>query len=126
MQTERRDGPTYRVTAEEKGRFQREGYVHLRGVLSDDELAAIESTCDRFLKRQIRVPGKGLCDMAGDYTRTFEQYSIVNGMLPRKYHPAWQGNLYEQRAASIAAQLHGPGMVIDYDQLLAKRPFKSD
>jgi len=122
----RRDGPHYRVSEEEKERFRRDGYVHLSGVLSDDELAEIEATYDRFLKRELVVPGKDLCDMSGDYTKTFEQYSIVNVMLPRKYHPAWQGNLYEQRAASIAAQLHGPGMVIDYDQLLAKRPFKTD
>jgi ectoine hydroxylase-related dioxygenase (phytanoyl-CoA dioxygenase family) len=47
-------------------------------------------------------------------------------MLPRRYHPAWQGNIFERRAASIAAQLCGEGMVIDYDQLLAKAPFKAD
>lgn len=123
---DRRDGQSYRVSAAERERFQRDGYVHLEGVLSDDELAVIEATYARFLRREIAVPGKDLCDMSGDYTRAFEQYSIVNVMLPRRYHPAWQGNLYEQRAASIAAELHGPGMVLDYDQLLAKRPFKSD
>ncbi len=123
---DRRDGPRYRLSEEEKERFRRDGYVHLRGVLSDEELAAIAATYDRFLKREIPVPGKDLCDMSGDYTRAFEQYSIVNVMLPRRYYPAWQGNLYEQRAASIAEQLHGPGMVIDYDQLLAKRPHKTD
>jgi len=47
-------------------------------------------------------------------------------MLPRRYHPEWQGNLYERRAASIAEALHGPGMQLDYDQLLAKRPHKAD
>ena len=122
----RRDGTFYRVSKEEKERFRRDGYVHLEGVLSGDELAYIAATYDRFLKREIAVPGKDLCDMSGDYSRSFEQYSIVNVMLPRKYHPAWQGNLYEQRAASIAEQLHGPGMAIDYDQLLAKRPYKTD
>ena len=35
-----------------------------------------------------------------------------------------QGNLYEQRSASIAEQLCGPHMVMDYDQLLAKPPQK--
>ena len=123
---DRRDGPNYRVSEEERARFRRDGYVHLEGVLSDEELAGISATYDRFLRREIHVPGKDLCDMSGDYTRSFEQYSIVNVMLPRKYHPEWQGNLYEQRAASLVRQLHGEGMVIDYDQLLAKRPFKND
>lgn len=123
---ERRDGPAYRVSEEERERFRRDGYVHLCGVLSDGELAEIAAIYERFLRREIPVPGKDLCDMSGDYTRSFEQYSIVNVMLPRRYWPAWQGNLYERRAASIAEQLHGPGMALDYDQLLAKRPHKAD
>jgi phytanoyl-CoA hydroxylase len=126
MGTERRDGPNYRVSTEERARFERDGFVHLEGVLSEEELAAIEADYDRFLRREIAVPGKDLCDMSGDYGRAFEQFSIVNVMLPRRYYPPWQGNLYEQRAASIARALHGEGLVIDYDQLLAKRPFKTD
>ena len=35
---DRRDGPSYRVTEEEQARFRHDGYVHLRGVLSDEEL----------------------------------------------------------------------------------------
>jgi len=122
----RRIGPRYAVSDEERARFRRDGYVHLSGVLSDEELAGIEAVYARFLRREIAVPGKDLCDMSGDYGRAFEDYSIVNVMLPRRYHPAWQGNLFEQRAASIAEALHGPGMVLDYDQLLAKRPGKDD
>jgi len=123
---DRRDGPRYRVSDEERQRFRRDGYVHLRGVLAPAELAEIAAVYERFLRREIAVPGKDLCDMSGDYGRRFEEYSIVNVMLPRRYHPAWQGNLYELRAASIAEQLHGPGMALDYDQLLAKRPHKDD
>ena len=96
------------------------------GVLADEEVAELEVVYDRFLRREIEVPGKDYCDMAGDYGRRPEDYSIVNVMLPRRYFPAWQGNLYERRAASIAEQLCGPGMVVDYDQLLAKQPFKDD
>lgn len=116
----------YTVTEEDKERFRRDGYVHLRGVLSEAEVAAVEVDYDRFLRQEIRVDGKDYCDMAGDYGRTPDEYSIVNVMLPRKYYEPWRGNVYEQRAASIAAQLCGPDMVIDYDQLLAKRPFKED
>lgn len=126
MDHPRRDGSLYRVSSEERDRFFRDGFVHLEGVLSDDEVAVLEVDYMRFLRREIDVPGKDLCDMSGDYSRTFEQYSIVNVMLPRKYYPPWVDNLYERRAASIAAQLHGPGMQIDYDQLLAKRPYKDD
>ncbi|MCC6406757.1 MAG: phytanoyl-CoA dioxygenase family protein [Planctomycetes bacterium] len=122
----RRQGDRYVVLPEEVERFRRDGYVHLQGVLSEEELAPLERDYDRFLRREIAVPGKDFCDMSGDYRRTPDEYSIVNVMLPRRYHPAWRGNLYERRAASIAEQLQGPGLVIDYDQLLAKRPFKED
>ena len=37
-----------------------------------------------------------------------------------------QGNLYEQRTASIAEQLCGEGMALDFDQLLAKAPGRDD
>jgi len=120
------DQAHYTVTEDDRERFRRDGYVHLRGVLSEDEVAAIEVDYDRFLRQEIRVDGKDYCDMAGDYGRTPDEYSIVNVMLPRKYYEPWRNNVYEQKAASIAAQLCGPDMVVDYDQLLAKRPFKED
>ncbi len=123
---ERRQGDQYLVSEAEKETFRREGWVHLRGVLSEAELAAIDEVYGRFLRREIKVPGKDFCDMAGDYGRDPSDFSIVNVMLPRKYFPEWQGNLYERRAASIAAQLAGPGMKLDYDQLIAKGPGKRD
>lgn len=126
MISSRRDGDRYEVTDEDRRRFAADGYVHLPGVLSAGELDAIAATYDRFLRRDIAVPGKDYCDMSGDYTRDPEQFAIINVMLPRRYHPEWQGNVYERRAASIAAQLCGPDMEIDYDQLLAKRPARDD
>jgi hypothetical protein len=37
-----------------------------------------------------------------------------------------QLNVFERRAASIAEQLSGPGMELDFDQLLAKQPGRRD
>ena len=64
--------------------------------------------------------------MTADYGRPIEDFSIVNVMLPRRYHPPLAGNLYERRAADVAAQLCGPDLVLDYDQLVAKPPRKTD
>jgi phytanoyl-CoA hydroxylase len=120
------DGDTYRVSDDQRARFDTNGYVHLPGLLSEDELAELDVVYDMFLRGEIDVPGKDYCDMAGDYGRDRQEFSIINVMLPRRYHPAWQGNVFEQRAASVAAQLCGTGMELDYDQLLAKQPYKSD
>ncbi len=116
----------YEVSTAERRHFVDRGYVHLKGLLSEGEVADLEVTYDRFLNRQIEVPGKDYCDMAGDYGRDPEDYSIINVMLPRRYYPRWQGNIFERRAASVAGQLCGDGMAIDYDQLLAKQPNKPD
>jgi ectoine hydroxylase-related dioxygenase (phytanoyl-CoA dioxygenase family) len=120
------DGDGYRVTDEQVARFRHDGYVHLPRVLDLGELAEIESTYQRFLTREIAVPGSDFCDMSGSYGGDPVDYAIINVMLPRRYHPAWVGNLYERRAASISEQLCGPGMALDYDQLLAKRPGRDD
>ncbi len=126
MADDRIDGDRYAVGEAERKHFRERGYVHLRRLLSEVEVAELEITYDRFLRREIEVPGKDYCDMAGDYGRAPEDFSIVNVMLPRRYHPPWRGNVFERRAASVAAQLCGEGMAIDYDQLLAKQPFKED
>lgn len=122
----RRDGPVYHVTPEERERFERDGYVHLQGVVSDDEMGEIEVVYQRFMRREIEVTGRDFCDMSGSYERPVEDFSIVNVMLPRRYHPAWRDNIYERRVGSIAEQLCGQDMVLDYDQLLAKPPHKAD
>lgn len=67
--------------------------------------------------------------MSKSFDTAFEDFSIVNAMLPRRYHPALAGNVYERRAQAIADQLFGVapgGMVYDYDQFLDKRPLKPD
>jgi phytanoyl-CoA hydroxylase len=122
----RRGEDTYVVSDEEKKHFEEHGYVHLRGLLSSAELDEIDAVYDRFLRREIDVPGKDYCDMAGDYGRDPNDFSIINVMLPRRYFTAWQGNVFERRAANVGYQLCGDGMKLDYDQLLAKQPRKAD
>ena len=124
---DRRRGDDYVVNDDERAAFARDGFVHLRGVLSSSELAEVAEVYDRFLRREIAVPGKDFNDMTtGEHGTDPTGYSIINVMLPRVYFPEWQGNLYERRATAIAAQLCGDGMTIDFDQLLAKQPYKHD
>ena len=117
----------YRVTDEQRAAYRRDGYVHLPAVLAPDELAEIADVYDRFLRGDIAVAGKDFNDMTtGEHGTDPSRYAIVNVMLPRRYHPQWQGNAFERRAAGIAEQLCGEGMVIDFDQLLAKQPGRTD
>ena len=123
----RRMGDEYIVSAEELARFKRDGYVHLQGVMSESEMKVIDDAYQSFLDRRIEVEGRDFNDMTtGEFGTDPTSYAIINVMLPRKYLPSLQGNLFERRAASIAKQLCGDGMVIDFDQLLAKQPFRED
>ena len=123
----RRTATSYAVTDEERDRFRRDGYVHLRSVLSEEEVLSIERVYDAFLRREIAVDGKDFNDMTtGEHGTDPKGYAIVNVMLPRRYYPAWQDNVFEVRARSIAEQLCGEGMTIDFDQLLAKSPNKPE
>ena len=123
----RRMGDEYIVSAEELARFKRDGYVHLQGVMSESEMKVIDDAYQSFLDRRIEVEGRDFNDMTtGEFGTDPTSYAIVNVMLPRRYLPSLQGNLFERRAASIAKQLCGDGMVIDFDQLLAKQPFRED
>ncbi|XP_024377800.1 uncharacterized protein [Physcomitrium patens] len=122
----RRQGDRYVVSEEEIGKFKNDGYVHLKGVLSEDEVCNLEKEFMAFVRREIHVEGRDFCDMSGDYSKPMESFSIINIMLPSKYNPRLKGNIYEKRAASIAEQLLGSDMVLDYDQLLAKPPNKPD
>ena len=69
------------------------GTLHLTNRLNEECTQVYEA----FLRGEIEVPGKDLCDMSGATDRTPDQYTVYNVMLPRTYYPKWQGNIFEQR-----------------------------
>ena len=114
----------YSLTAAERSAFHENGWIRLPGFLSEPELAMLERVYMALLRREIPVVGRDYCDMSGDYSRPIEDFAILNVMLPRRYHPALEDNVYERRAADVAGQLWGDDLVLDYDQLVAKPPHK--
>ena len=116
----------------EREAFQREGYVHVRGLLDADVLAELQTTYMRFLRGEIAVEGRDFCDMAAEYhaggasandrSLAIDRLDVLNVMLPRRYHPEWKGNAYERAAAEVARALIPTATELDYDQLVAKPP----
>lgn len=123
---DRRKGDEYIISPEEKELYKQNGYVHLKGVLSEEEINDLEKEFMAFIRREVEVEGRDFCDMSADYSKPIESFSIINIMLPSRYRPSLKNNIYEKRAASISKQLLGPDMTFDYDQLLAKPPNKPD
>jgi hypothetical protein len=119
-----RVGDEYVLSRDQIDQFRRDGYLSLSGVMSAEEVVTIEPEFERFIRGEVPGMGRDFCDMSGPYDRKFEDFALVNAMLPRIYHPALRGNLFERRAASVARQLIGETAALDYDQFLAKRPNK--
>ncbi|QDU89579.1 Phytanoyl-CoA dioxygenase (PhyH) [Pirellulimonas nuda] len=118
-------GDEYRLTPEQIAAFHEDGYVVLDDVVSEAELAPLESLYDAFIRGEVAGMNRDFCDMSGPYDRKFEDFELVNAVLPRGYRGELKGNVYERRAASISRQLLGGDATLDYDQFLAKRPKRS-
>lgn len=120
-----RRGADFVLGAEHVAAYERDGYLVLEDVVTEEELAALEPTFQRFIEGGVPGMGKDFCDMSGPYGRRFEDFNLVNAVLPRVYAPSLVGNVFEQRATSIARRLMGEDATLDYDQFLAKRPRRS-
>lgn len=121
-----RQGDGYILAPAQIEQFDRDGYVTLEKVMSEEELAPIEDYFGQFVRGEVLGMDRDFCDMSGPYDRAFEDFSLVNAVLPRRYKPELCGNLFERRASAIASQLIGAAATLDYDQFLAKRPNKPD
>lgn len=117
----------YILTPKQIQDFKTQGCCTLNDVLDEEEMIQIESIFQKFMNREIHVPGKDFCDMSKPFDTPFEDWSIVNCMLPTRYYPSFQNNIYEKLTACIAKQLFpDKDMSKDYDQFLNKRPGKTD
>jgi ectoine hydroxylase-related dioxygenase (phytanoyl-CoA dioxygenase family) len=112
----------YLLTPEQIEAYQRDGYLVLPDVVREAELDAIEPVFGRFMRGEVPGMGRDFCDMSGPYGRAFEDFNLINAVLPRVYEPTLRDNVFERRATSIARQLIGADAELDYDQFLAKRP----
>lgn len=121
-----RTGDDYVVTPEEKLAYEKDGYITLKCVLTEAELQEIEKDFELFIGGNVPGMERDFCDMSGPYDRKFEDFALVNAMLPRKYKPELKNNIYEKLSASISRQLIGDDATLDYDQFLAKRPDRPD
>ena len=107
---------------QERRQFERDGFVVLRGFLSEAALRPLEVVYERFKSGAVEGMGRDLCDMSGPYGRSFEDFDIINAVLPRRYAPELAGNPFEQRAAEAARAFIGEDATLDYDQHLTKKP----
>ena len=121
-----RNGDQYKITDDDVKQYSEKGYVVLPNVLSDEELEFIEHWFDHFVSGQERTRmGKDFCDMSQPYGTPFEEFQLINAMLPSKYCPELESNIFHRVAQNITDQLYTQGKAaMDYEQFLAKKPQK--
>jgi len=120
------DAENYLLSNDQVDAYHHEGYLVLPRFLTEEELEPIEVAFEHFKSGAVEGMGRDLCDMSGPYSRPFEEFNIINCVLPRRYDPSLQGNLFERRAQSVASQLIGPDARLDYDQHLSKKPGREE
>lgn len=120
----RRSLAGYQITESEISQYRDKGYLVLNDVLSESELDWIDPWFDHFIDgKEMQRMGRDFCDMSQPYGTPFEQFQLVNAMLPSTYRPELANNIFHRIAQDIATQLYQAGTpALDYEQFLAKRP----
>ena len=98
------------LTPAQRDAFFEDGLVVLGKMLDEADVAAIEVEYDRFMSGiHAEEMEKDFTDMSKPFGTPFEEWSVVNGMLPHRYHPPLRNNAWERLAAEIAAEVF-PGV----------------
>ena len=119
----RRQENNYSLLPEEVQQYNDQGYLVLQNVLTEKEMAFLDFWFDHFIMGKEPNMGKDFCDMSQPYGTPFEEFRLVNAMLPSKYRQELQNNIFFQIASNIAKQLCPDGRsAMDYEQFLAKKP----
>ncbi|KAF5841530.1 hypothetical protein DUNSADRAFT_12458 [Dunaliella salina] len=104
--------------------YRKEGFVHIPNVLSEEEMSSlIDPAYYAFLRGDIKVPEKDVCDLGAAGNRKHVAPALVSINSARNHHPAWKGSALEKKCESLAEQLmEAEDVELDFDQIQAKRP----
>ena len=122
----RRNGLNYLVESSEIKQFHDLGYLILNDVLTEEEMQTLDPWFEHFIMgNEKEKMAKDFCDMSQPYGTPFEEFQLINAMLPSFYRKEFVDNILQQISQNIANQLYQNGKAaIDYEQFLAKKPSK--
>ena len=116
-------GDEYKLTKDQISFFHKNGYLTLPQIVTDAELAELESVFDQFNEGKRGVDlGRDFGDHSQGHGTARKDFNMINVNGPCRHDPSWANNIFERRARSITTQLYGEGMKKDYEQLLTKLP----
>ena len=121
-----RNGEQYTLTDADITQYAEKGYIVLPNVITEEEMEFIEHWFDHFTAGKEREHmGRDFCDMSQPYGTPFEEFQLINAMIPSKYRDEVANNVFHRIAQNITDQLYTEGKAaMDYEQFLAKKPNK--
>lgn len=122
----RRNGLNYKLESSEIKQFNDLGYLIINDVLTEEEMQSLDPWFEHFIMgKEKEKMAKDFCDMSQPYGTPFEEFRLVNAVLPSMYREELENNILQQISQNIANQLYQNGKAaIDYEQFLAKKPSK--
>lgn len=123
-----RNGLKFILSKKEIDQYKLQGYLVLKNILSENEMETIDPVFDHFISgKEKEIMKKDFCDMSQPYGTPFEEFQLINAMLPGKYMPSFNENVFYKIAKNISNQLYKNGKSeMDYEQFLAKKPSKKN
>ncbi len=100
--------------------FQENGYLAVRDLIDRETVLAYQKIYDEFVSGAIDV-GSNRRDLKGKDGNSKSE-SITQIMVPSRHYPALQDSDYYQKIRSIARELLGEDLEIDFDMFINKAP----
>ncbi len=112
---------TCTITYDQISRFNIEGYLVIENIISKQEVEAYKSIYDRFLDGEIDA-GKNRSDLGDGLGQSKKTENITQIMWPSDFVPDLLAMPYHLRTLSIAKEILGEDMEMDFDMLINKAP----
>jgi ectoine hydroxylase-related dioxygenase (phytanoyl-CoA dioxygenase family) len=110
------------LTYEQNLFWQQNGYLVVPNIISETEIAYYQSIYNQFLDGTIDT-GANRSDLGAGLGKNETKENITQIMWPSDFVPDILSKTYHQRALSVAQQLMGDDIEMDFDMLINKAPF---
>lgn len=110
----------YRISQEDVRFFKDNGYLLVNNLIDQDTVEEYKKTYQDFIDGKIDV-GANRRDLKGG-NKEVKKESITQIMVPSRYLPSLSDSVYYNRIRSVARQLLGDDLEIDFDMLIDKPP----
>ncbi len=110
-----------KISQEDIRFFEANGYLVIKDLIDEDMLEEYKKIYNDFIDGKIDV-GANRRDLKGEDQQAKKE-SITQIMVPSRHFPALRDSTYYNRITSVARQLLGNDLEIDFDMLIDKAPF---